>query len=407
MAFARFILLLGGFLTACFAAPMPTPDPSLHPLGQPVGPGEIQFTLRGAASSGESISVECVYRPYRSRDLKKTRHLGLLGGWIGGNSGELIRVQREEFHSVRQTLTASGPDLTFKASLRDPTEDYAAYQLESVRVLGRVLGTVEFERWFAEAPKLDPRFGLKCDATSLRGVLRPSGLGPQPLRGSPPLWPTLRTVDLEFTPVEVPVTRLFEATAKHHWDGWRQTTPQSWPGGKTTVLRHLGEPTVWREHEYHAFPPSEAPANLQPTPPANVLPGVRIEVYWPEGDVLWFPETQFDADIELIAVPLAKLPPRMRDLLAQSVRLRPGWEPSSLSAQEWKELEDSVPELELPLSIEMAPSGDGKPVVKITRKPGFTEPWICVIAAPYDDHRRFVTTCLRVTPERWTGPLPE
>jgi hypothetical protein len=386
---------------------MSAADPNLHPLGQAISPGEIQFTLRGAASAGDSCSVECVYRPYRERDVKKTRHLNLLRGWIGSGSRELIRVQREDFHSVRRQFTATGSDLTFTASLRDPDDEHAAYQLDSVRVVSRLTGTLEFERWFATTPELEGGFGLKCSETSLLGTLRPSGLGAQPLRGSPPLWPTLRTVDLEFRPVDVPVVRLFESMSKHHWDGWRQTTPESWPGGRTIVLRHIGAPTVWREHEYHAFPPARERVAVVPKPPPGVLPGIHVEVFWPEGESLHFPETLFEHDVKVVAVPVSKLPPRMAELLAQSVRLRPGCESSSLSAKEWEELDASVPEVELPLTLEMVPSAEERSALKIVRLPGFKEPWVCSFGAPYDSDRRVVVTSLLVKPERWAGALPE
>lgn len=406
IAWTRWFPWHRGFLAIGLALRMEASDPSMHSLGQPVGPGEIQFTLRGAASAGESYAVECVYRPHRERDVKKTRHLNLLRGWIGSGSRDLVKVQREEFHSVRRPFTATGSDMTFAVSLHDPDGEYAAYQLESVRVVGSVTGTLEFERWFATTPDLDDGFGLKCTATSLRGTLRPSGLAAPPLRGSPPLWPTLRTVDLEFTPVDVPVVRLFEATSKHHWDGWRQSTPQSWPGGRTLVLRKTGEPTVWREHEYYAFPPAGEPRAIRPAPPQDVMPGVQVEVFWPEGESLPFPETRFERDVQVVVAPVSKLPPRMIELLAQSVRLRPGWEPSSLSAREWQDLEASAPEIDLPLSIEMAASDDGRTTLKISRRHAFTEPWICIFGAAYDADRRFVVTSLRVSPERWSGPLP-
>ncbi|MBL9169116.1 MAG: hypothetical protein JNN07_15355 [Verrucomicrobiales bacterium] len=386
---------------------MSAADPSLHSLAQPIPPGDVQFTLREAAGAGEASGVEAVYRPYRERDVKKTRSLNLWRGWMGSGSRELIRVQREEFRSVRQSLVASGSNLTFAVSLRCPDAKYGAYQLQSVRVVAGRLGHLEFERWSTETPILDAGFGLQCSVSSLRGEARPSGLAAQPLRGSLPLWPTLRTVDLQFSPVEVPVVRLFESTSKHHWDGWRQTIPQGWPGGRTIVLRQVNGPTVWREHEYYAFPPANEPPLAHPVPPSGVMSGIQVEVFWPEGGSLDFPETRFETSVEMIAVALSKLPPRMAELLAHSVRLRPGIEPGSISAQEWRELEASVPELELPLSIEMAPSAQGSTALKITRRPAFTEAWVCTFAAPYDDARRFLLTSLLLRPERWIGPVPE
>lgn len=399
--------LIWAVLAACLSTPMSAADSSLHSLARPIAPGEIQFTLRGAVSEGEACGVECVYRPFRERDMRKTRSLNLFRGWIGGGSRELIRVQREEFHSLRHQVKAAGSNLTFVVSLRCPDAKYGAYQLETVRLVAGRIGTLEFERWFAETPALEPEFGLQCSASSLRGDLRPSGLAAQPLRGSLPLWPSLRTVDLQFSCVGVPVVRLFDSTSKHHWDGWRQIIPQGWPGGRTIVLRHVNGPTVWREHEYHAFPPANEPPLAHPVPPSGVMPGIQVEVFWPEGEFLDFPETRFETSVEMIAVAVSKLPPRMAELLARSVRLRPGIEPGSISAQEWHELEASVPELELPLSVEMAPSAPGSTALKITRRPAFTEAWVCTFAAPYDDARRFMLTSLLLRPERWTGPVPE
>ncbi len=49
-------------------------------------------------------------------------------------------------------------------------------------------------------PNLGPSFGLECLGTPLRGLLRPGSLGGQPLRGSPPLRPGLRTIDPKSAP---------------------------------------------------------------------------------------------------------------------------------------------------------------------------------------------------------------
>lgn len=395
------------FLVLFFAARMPASDSSLHPLGRPVEFGEIRFALRSAASAGETLGLECVYRPHRERDVKKTRHLNLLRGWIGGGSRDWIRVQHEEFHSVRRRIAATGSDVSFVVPLRDPEDGHDAYQLDAVRIVGGVMGNLSFERWFAAPPKLHPGFGLACTATELRGVLRPSGLGAQPLRGSPPLWAGLRTVDLEFVPMEVPAVRLFESSAKHHWDGWRQTTPHTWPGGRTIVVRHVGAPTVWREHEYFAFPPASESGVVEPVPPRGVLPGVHLEVFWPEGESLAFPETRFERDVTVVATPVSKLPARTRELLAESVRLRPGCEPSSMSADQWAELETSVAKIDPPVSVEMASAADGERTLRVGRGRGFAEPWLYAFGAAYETGRRFVVTCLVLSPERWTGSLPE
>jgi len=386
---------------------MSASDPTLHPLSKAIAPGDLHFRLRNAATIGETYAVEAVYRPRRESDMKKSRNLGLFGGWIGGASGELIRTQREEFHSFRQQFTATAADMTFVVPLRDPDADFRAYQLEGVRIVGQLTGTFRFERWFPERPTLDAGFGFLCEPTSLRGILRPGGLAAQPLRGSGPLWPSLRTIELDFAPVPVPTLQILEASARHHWDGWRQTTPQSWPGGQTVVLRHTNAPTVWREHSYQPFPAASDPPISRPLPPRGVLPGVALEIFWPEGDRLEFPETRFDGEVETLLVPLRKLPPRAATLLAESVRLRPGLEPGSLSAKEWEEFEDHIPEIDPPLTLGMTSTDDNRTVLQITREPGFDEPWLCLFLIPYDADRRVRVTSILITPTRWTGPLPE
>lgn len=399
--------LLRIFLPLLLTLRMSGSNPDLHPLSQAIDPGDIQFKLRSAAAAGEDYAVEAVYRPRREWDVKKSRNLGLLGGWIGGNSGELIRTQRETFHSLRQQFTATNSEMDFTVPLRDPDADFKSYQLESVRIVGRLTGTFRFERWFPDHPTLDSGFGLHCAKDRLHGNLRPSGLASAPLQGSLPLWPTLRQVELDFAPVHVPGLHLFEASAKQHWDGWRKTSPQSWPGGQTIVLRHTNTPTVWRANEYHPFPAGGDAPHTRPQPPAGILPGVHVEVFWPEGDVLDFPETRFDSDVEMVSVPVSKLPSRAAELLADAVRLRPGLEHGSLSAKEWEELEVSLPETDRPLTLEMASPKDDQSILRITREPGFTEPWLCLFVTPYDGERRILVTTLLISPHRWPGPLPQ
>lgn len=382
-------------------------DPSLHSLGERIAPGEIHFTLRNAAKPGEDFGVECVYRPFRERDVKKSRHLNLLRGWIGSGSRDLIRVQRTEFHSVRQSIKAADSNMVFKVSLRDPEKEYEAYQLDAVRIVGGVVRGLEFERWFPETPGLDAGFGLRCDAASLRGTLRPSGLAASPLRGSAPLWPTLRTVDVHFAPVFVPTVQLWESSAKHHWDGWRQTTPLYWPGGRSIVLNHAPGANVWREHEYSPFGDAKEPNRTQPDPPAGVVPGVQLEVFWIEGDTLEFPEARFETEVLALRIPLSKMPARMADLLALSVKQRPGSEQGTLSTEEWLELDALAPESKGPITLEMVAAGDDKTILKVNQTAAFTEPWLCIFGGAYDDGKRYRVAALLLRPERWTGPLPE
>ena len=396
--------LLGGAATA---SERTTPSANLHPLSQAIGPGEIHFTIRAAAVLSEDYAIESVYRPRREWDVKKSRHFGFLSGWMGGTSSDLIKTQREEFHTFRQQFTATNTDMTFTVPLRDPDPAYKGYQLDDVRIVGRITGTLNFDRWFPETPTLDPGYGLRCDPTTLRGEICTTGLAAHPLRGSLPLWPTLRKVDVTFRSVHVPLLWLFESSRKHHWDGWRKTSPESWPGGQTIVLRHTNAPTVWRENQYHPYPTGGEAPPTRPVPPTGILPGILLEVFWPEGDALEFPETRFDSDVEMVSVPLSKLPPRAAALLADSVRLRPGLEHTSLSAKEWEELEESLPETDRPLTVEMAPTKDDSTILRITRKPGFTEPWLCLFLTPYDNGRRHLVTSLLLSPQPWTGKVPQ
>lgn len=398
---------LAGFLFLSLGLPMSGADPSLHPLGERIAPGEIHFTLRNAAKRGEDFGVECVYRPFRERDVKKSRHLNLLRGWIGSGSKDLIRVQRTEFHSVRQSIKAADSNMVFTVSLRDPETGFEAYQLDAVRIVGGVTRALEFERWFPGTPGLNAGFGLRCDAASLRGTLRPSGLAASPLRGSAPLWPTLRTVDVVFAPVFVPAVQLWESTAKHHWDGWRQTTPLYWPGGRSIVLTHISGPNVWREHEYSPFGDAKDPARAQPNPPAGVMPGVQLEVFWAGEDALEFPEVRFETEVFALRIPLSKMPARMAELLALNVRQRPGLEQGTLSAEEWVELDALAPEPQGPITLEMVAAGDNKTLLKVNRRSGFTEPWLCIFGGAYDDGKRYRVAALLLRPERWTDPLPE
>ena len=378
----------------------------LHPLAQRIAPGEIQFTLRDAGVSGERIGVTLSYRPYRERDVTKQRRFHLFGWWGRNHSQDRITVQREESHEVRQVVIATGSTIAFAAPLRDQDAHHEPYQLASVRVVGQRIGTVEFQRWFADAPVLDPGFGFVGTTDSLRGTLRPSGLGARPLSGSLPLWPALRVVDLQFAPVSCPTLRLWDSAAKHHWDGWRSATPQGWPGGRSIVTRHIAGPTVWRDHETFAFLPADSPEVARIAPPPDTLPGVALDVFWPDGEVLEFPEVRFDAPVDCIALAVARLSPRVRELLARSVTLRPGLEMGSLAASEWAELSALAADTsEVPVAMEMVDAPDGRTVLRLRRR-GLAEPWLLLFGAGYEEDRRCVLTSLLLDPSRWNGPVP-
>lgn len=144
----------------------------------------------------------------------KRRHWHLFGSAFRIGSG-LTSVQSDEFHSVRQEIRPTNTIARFTANIRDPEVSHQQYQLASVRVVGGRPGTLEFKRWFPVTPSLDTGFGLICTTEKLGGTIRPSGLGAPPLAGSLPLWPTLRTVDLTFTPIQEPVIQFWDASAKH------------------------------------------------------------------------------------------------------------------------------------------------------------------------------------------------
>lgn len=388
---------------------MPASDSSLHPLNKPMPAGEVQFTLRDAGCPGQPVGIECVYQPCRERDVIKRRSWHLLGSPFRIGSG-LTSVQREEFHHARQEVRPADRSVQFRVALQDPDARYSRYQLASVRVVSGCVGTIEFKRWFPETPSLDPGFGLGCAKDTLRGMIHPSGLGPGPLAGYLPLWPTLRTVDLTYVPANMTVVQLWEASAKHHWDGWRQATPQQWPGGSTIVARHLTAPTVWRAHEYHPFSRPDAPTNAKPVPPADALPGVVLEVFWPEGDRLEFPEVRFERPVDLLALPVARLTPRAREVLALGATLRPGLEHHSLGSAEWNELESVAADADkIPVVTEINPGADGRELMVIKRRVGLKEPWLFVFGAEYDHFqgRRHAVKALVINPVRWTGPQPE
>ncbi|MBL9172876.1 MAG: hypothetical protein JNL10_05020 [Verrucomicrobiales bacterium] len=398
---ALFAHALGVFL------PVLASESTLHPLPDAIEPGEIHVTLRGAAIAGEDYAVILEYRPWRERDVRKTRHLRLFGGWMGGASGKWIRTQREEFHLRRQRITAADTQMDFVVPLRDPDPGYASYQLSDIAVVGSVTGTLRFGRWFAGVPALESGFGISGRGEVLCGIVRPSGLGAFPLRGWLPLWPALRRVDLEVHPVAVPTVCVFEASQKHHWDGWRQGTPDFWPGGQTVALRHIAGSTFWREHTYPMVAPASEAPSTRPGSPAGVLSGVQLEIFWPEGGILDFPETRLDGEVEMVSAPVSSLPPRAAASLAESVRLRPGQEPGSLASGEWEALVDSLPDIERPLGFERVQVRGGEPQLRISRKTGFNEPWICILGSAYDDNQRYRVISLVVSPERWRGPVPE
>lgn len=379
----------------------------LHPIDQPISAGTIEFTLRDAARAKDPLAIECVYQPHRERDVIKRRSWHLLGSAFRIGSG-LTSVQREEFHSVRQEIRPTNTIARFTVDLRDPDAGHPKYQLASVRIVGGRLGTLEFKRWFPVTPGLDPGFGLTCTTDRLGGTIRPSGLGAPPLAGALPLWPTLRTVDLTFTPIKAPVIQFWDASAKLHSKGWRQSIPQQWPGGSTVIARNIAAPTVWRVHEYLPYPTGDAPTLARPTPPPEALPGVALEIFWPDGNMLEFPEVRFEPAVDMVALPAARLSARARELLVSGTTLRPGLEHHTLSAAEWEELEAlAVDRDDVPIDLEMKVTAGGDDLMQMKRSDKLTEPWLILLATGYDNDKRYSMKAIVVDPKCWTGLLPE
>ena len=83
----------------------------------------------------------------------------------------------------------------------------------------------------------------------------------------------------------------------------------------------------------------------------------------------------------------AAIPARFRELLAQSVVLRPGAEARSLTREEWEEMGSVALTDKLPSEVELVPGAGDKTVLKVNRG-RLAEPWLCVFGANYDDDRR-------------------
>lgn len=375
---------------------------TLHPFGARLADAEIRFTVRGVACADEARVVSCLYRPYRERDVRKEWRFHLIGSIWRIGSNDAVTQQRDESHRVVREVKATDGTLRFSLPLLDTDAEYKGYQLDSISV-----GELRFDRWFGEAPALDEGFGLRCTTDRLAGTVRIDGLGAEPLRGALPLWPTLRAVELDASPVRPPTVRLWDPLAKHHWDGWRTATPEQWPGGNSVVARHVSAPAVWRGHEYHAFPPAGSAPLVHPEPPAGVMPGVGLEVFWPEGETIEFPEVRFERPAAVLGLRVARLNQRARELLARSVQHLPGVELNSLSAAEWAEL-DALAEGEprAPVEFTMREASATQSVL-VAKRRGLTESWVYLFGVEYDSDRRFALNVLMLHPAAWTGARPE
>ncbi|MBL9210751.1 MAG: hypothetical protein JNL92_09815 [Opitutaceae bacterium] len=373
----------------------------LHPLSTLLPEAEMRLTLRGIAEVGEDVAVECRYTAQRERDVKKTRTIHLVPSIWRIGSNDFITTQRDDSLVARFTVKATADGVSFAVPFHPPDGEHRAWGLHRIRI-----GRVEFDRWTAERPQIDPAFGLTCAPDALTGTVRPGGIMAAPLRGSLPLWPTLRRVDLEISPVCRPEVILWDPMKKHHWDGWRQTNPQPFPGGETFVARHVSGPTVWRAHDVPAISPGPGPEVRIPVPPPGAVPGIGLEVYWPEGGRLEFPEVRFDGGVSVLALPEAKLNARLRAILLNSVTRRPGWEMASVAAAEWREIDAAATPAEAAaVAWEVEDRSDGRNVLVATRK-NLSEPWVFLFGADYDGERRVAIAGIMVYPTQWTGPLP-
>lgn len=373
----------------------------LHPLSTLLPEAELRLTLRGVSEDGEDVAIECRYTAQRERDVKKTRSIHLLPSIWRIGSNDLITTQRDDSLVVRFTVKATADGVTFAVPFHPPDGDHRAWGLHRIRI-----GRVEFERWTSAMPQLDPEFGLACTTDTLVGKVRWGGLAAAPLQGSLPLWPTLRRIDVELSADCRPEVTLWDPMQKHHWDGWRQTNPQPFPGGATFVARHISGPTVWRAHDIPAISPGPGPEVRVPVPPPGAISGIGVEVYWPEGERLELPEAQLGGGVSVLALPVAKLNARIRTILLDSVTRRPGREMASVSSAEWKEIDAAaVPPDSAGVAWEIAKRSDDRDVLMAERK-DLREPWIFLFGSDYDAERRVAIAGIAIYPTAWTGLLP-
>jgi hypothetical protein len=375
----------------------------LHPLGKPLTDAELRFVLQGAACGNEQVLVEAIYKPYREWDVRRRGALHLFDSIWRIGSRDRISVQEDRAHRTQLEVTAKQSNVEFAVPLLAKEEPYRRYQLESVRV-----NRIVFDRWFAQEPTLDAGFGLVVTSDALRGNVRLGALAADPLTGSLPLWPGMRTVELAVSSVQAPAVQLWDSHAKHHWDGWRQASPQEWPGGWSTLARHISGPTVWYLHQYYVRPGANASSVALPTPPQGVIPGVGLDIFWPEGSTLDFPETFFEGDATGFAVQVSRLTPRIREILQQSATRRPGVELHSYSSAEWKEVEAFANAGTVPWPVEFSVrNADGGKKMLVVKRGELSEPWLYFFGSEYDSGQRFAVNVVRFDPTPWQGPLPE
>ncbi|MBK8230991.1 MAG: hypothetical protein IPK72_10485 [Candidatus Eisenbacteria bacterium] len=390
------MVLLGGSVTNSSAEGR---DPALHPLKQELPRAEIDFRLRTSGFESALTLVQCTYRARRDRDVKSERHLHLLDGPWRIGSKDLVTVSREEFHHHRLEVRLEEGEHRFSVPLRDPDPDWARYQLDEVS-----FGNVSFSRWFETAPELSAGYGLVVEPGALSGTVPLGGLGAEPLRGALPLWPELRTVTLTLREPTAPEITVWDGLTRHDWDGWRQSVPEQWKGGDTVVARHISSPVVYVRHTYDVVLPgwgAKPPDGIAPA-----MPGVQLEVYWPDESVLYFPEVRLGGQVNVTGVPLARWTDAQRDLLREASLRRPGVEPWTLSTRQGEALL-AVPDLaDEAASFAIEPDSTGAERLVVWRG-ALTEDWIYLLTSGVPEEERIVVYGVLLHPEPWSGPLPE
>ena len=263
-----------------------------------------------------------------------------------------------------------------------------------------------------QTPTLPAGFGLQATADSLRGEILLDGLDAEPLRGSLPLWPTLRRIEVGVRRIARRRLELFDPAQRHGWDGWRHAPRVTWSGGRTSVLCHGEDPVVWRAHELFSIAPTQLAENERTPPPHGWLPGVELEVFWPSGERLELPEARFVGTVDVIGFALRALSARAAALLSESTRARAGIPTFTLSNDEWKELEALALDRDAwPVDFRPCAAPDGGEHLEVRRASspagsGWTEPFLALFGTePAEDDRRCISA-FALHPSAWQGPLP-
>lgn len=389
-------MLLGGRVETSMAEER---DPALHPLKRALPSAEIVFRLRMTAGAISPILVQCTYRARRERDIKSERHFHLFDGPWRIGSKDLVTVNREEFHHHRTEVEPADGEYRFSVPLRDPDPGWAKYQLDEVQ-----FGDVSFCRWFETTPDLPAGYGLLVGPDALSGTVGLGGLGAEPLRGGLPLWPELRVVTLTLRGRSAPEIVVWDGLTRNRWDGWRQSVPEEWKGGDTVVARHISSPVVYVRHTYDAILPGWGSRPAEGAAPE--MPGVQLEVYWPDETVLYFPEVRLGGAVTVTGVPLSAWTSAQRELLREASLRRPGIEPWSLSSQQGEVLVTVPEQPDEGAFFAIEPDSAGAERL-VARRGALLEDWIYLLTADVPGEERVVVYALLLHPGPWAGPLPE